>query len=50
MQISDFIDQSNQMDSAEAIVALMERAASDLGFDRYAYCALTPYLCRLSSL
>jgi LuxR family quorum-sensing system transcriptional regulator CciR len=41
MRISDFIEQSNQMDSPAAILALMERAAGDLGFDRYAYCALT---------
>lgn len=43
MRLSDFIDQSNQADSTKSILALMERAAGDLGFDRYAYCALTRY-------
>jgi LuxR family quorum-sensing system transcriptional regulator CciR len=41
MRLSDFIDESNRVDSTHAIRALMERAAADLGFDRYAYCALT---------
>lgn len=41
MRISDFIDESNRADSTQSIIALMERAAGDLGFDRYAYCALT---------
>ena len=41
MQLSDFIEQSNRQDSPAGILALMERAASDVGFDRYAYCALT---------
>lgn len=41
MQLSDFIEQSNRQDSPAAILALMARAANDLGFDRYAYCALT---------
>lgn len=41
MQLSDFIEQSNRQDSPAGILALMERAANDLGFDRYAYCALT---------
>ena len=41
MRLSDFIDESNQAGSIESILALMEHAADDLGFDRYAYCALT---------
>lgn len=41
MRISDFIDESNQANSIQSILALMERAAGDLGFDRYAYYALT---------
>ncbi len=41
MRLSDFIDASNQADSTRSIRALMERAAADFGFDRYAYCALT---------
>ncbi len=41
MRISDFIDESNRADSTGSILALMERAAGDLGFDKYAYCALT---------
>jgi DNA-binding CsgD family transcriptional regulator len=41
MRLSDFIEQSNKADSPAAILALMERAAGELGFDRYAYCALT---------
>jgi LuxR family quorum-sensing system transcriptional regulator CciR len=41
MRISEFIEQSNQMASTQPILELMERAAGDLGFDRYAYCALT---------
>lgn len=41
MQLSEFIEQTNRQDSPGAILALMERAAGDLGFDRYAYCALT---------
>jgi DNA-binding CsgD family transcriptional regulator len=43
MRLSDFIEQSNKADSPAAILALMERAAADLGFDRYAYCALTDH-------
>ncbi|MCG8371357.1 MAG: LuxR family transcriptional regulator [Proteobacteria bacterium] len=41
MRLSDFIDESNRADSIASLLALMERAADDLGFDRYAYCALT---------
>jgi len=41
MGICDFVEQSSQMDSREAVLAFMECAAADLGFDRYAYCALT---------
>jgi LuxR family quorum-sensing system transcriptional regulator CciR len=41
MRISDFIDESNKLDSPEVLLTLMERAVADLGFDRYAYCALT---------
>lgn len=43
MRISDFIDESNKADSTQSILALMDRAAGDFGFDRYAYCALTGY-------
>lgn len=43
MRISDFIDESNRTDSTEALLALMERAVGDFGFDRYAYCALTSH-------
>ncbi len=41
MRISDFIEQSNESKSPGALLALMQRAAEDLGFDRYAYSALT---------
>lgn len=41
MRISDFIEQSNQATSPEPLKALIERAAGDLGFSRYAFCALT---------
>ena len=41
MRLSDFIEASNRAKSPESVLALMERAASDLGFDRYAYSALT---------
>lgn len=41
MRLSEFIEQSNQADSPAAILTLMEKAAGELGFDRYAYCALT---------
>lgn len=41
MRLSDFIDASNRAGSTQPILALMEHAAADLGFDRYAYCALT---------
>ncbi|MEM8815284.1 MAG: LuxR family transcriptional regulator [Pseudomonadota bacterium] len=41
MRISDFIEQSNRAKTAEPVVALMESAASDFGFDKFAYCALT---------
>lgn len=41
MWTSDFIEQSKQTDSPETILALLKRAANDLGFDRYAYFALT---------
>ena len=43
MRLSDFIDESNQADSTQSLLALMERAAGDLGFDRFAYCALTDH-------
>lgn len=49
MRVSDFIEQSNKANTPQAILALMERAASDLGFDRYAYCALTGHERYLSS-
>jgi LuxR family quorum-sensing system transcriptional regulator CciR len=45
MRLSDFIEASNRADSTHAIRALMERAAGDFGFDRYAYCALTSHDC-----
>ena len=38
MRLSDFIEQANQADSGGPIVGLMERAAGDLGFDKFAYC------------
>lgn len=41
MRISDFIDESNRTDSTQVLLALMERAVGDVGFDRYAFCALT---------
>lgn len=41
MRISEFIEQCNRTNVAEVMLSLMERAASELGFDRYAYCALT---------
>lgn len=41
MRLSDFIEESNRADSTHSIRALMERAAADFGFDKYAYCALT---------
>ena len=41
MRISNFIEQSNKAKSPKALLALMEQAADDLGFDRYAYSALT---------
>lgn len=43
MRLSEFIDESNRADSTNAVRALMERAAGDLGFDKYAYCALTSH-------
>ncbi len=41
MRLSDFIDASNRTDSPEGLLHLMERAVGDIGFERYAYCALT---------
>lgn len=41
MRISDFIDASNRIDSPDGLLHLMERAVGDIGFERYAYCALT---------
>lgn len=41
MRLSDFIEESNRADSTHAICAVMERAAADFGFDKFAYCALT---------
>lgn len=43
MRLSDFIDESNRADSVHAVRSLMERAAGDFGFDKYAYCALTSH-------
>jgi len=41
MRISEFIEQCNREKSPEAVLSLMQRAVGDIGFDRYAYCALT---------
>src|SRR5690606_16825308 len=41
MRISEFIERCNRETSREGILSLMQRAARDYGFDRYAYCALT---------
>lgn len=41
MRISDFIEQCNRQETPEAVLSLMQRAVGDIGFDRYAYCALT---------
>lgn len=41
MRISDFIEESNRTGSPEALLTLMERAVGDVGFNRYAFCALT---------
>ncbi len=43
MRISDFIEQSSQADSEEPILSLMECAANDLGFDKFAYSVLNQY-------
>ncbi len=41
MRLTDFIEQSNEAESEEKLIALMEHASGDLGFDRFAYCLLT---------
>jgi LuxR family quorum-sensing system transcriptional regulator CciR len=41
MRISEFIEQCNREESPEGVLSLMQRAVGDIGFDRYAYCALT---------
>lgn len=41
MRLSDLIEEFNRADSTHVICALMDRAAGDFGFDKYAYCALT---------
>lgn len=41
MRISEFIEQCNRQTSAEAVLSLMQRAVGEIGFDRYAYCALS---------
>ena len=41
MRINEFIEQCNRQTSPEAVLALMRRAVSEIGFERYAYCALT---------
>ncbi len=41
MRISDFIDAMSGLDNPDSMLVLLERAAADLGFDRYAYCALS---------
>jgi LuxR family quorum-sensing system transcriptional regulator CciR len=43
MRISDFIEASNRTDSPGGLLPLMERAVSEIGFERYAYCALTSH-------
>lgn len=43
MRISEFIEQCNRETSPAAVLSLMQRAAGDFGFDRYAYCALTDH-------
>ena len=41
MRLTDFIEASNRTDTTDALLTLMERAVGDIGFERYAYCALT---------
>lgn len=41
MRITEFIEKCNRSESPDAVLALMQRALRDIGFDRYAYCALT---------
>lgn len=41
MRLSDFIEESRKAGTRRSLVELMERAAGDVGFDRFAYCALT---------
>lgn len=43
MHISEFIEQCNRLQSPEAVLALMQHAVGECGFDRYAYCALTDH-------
>lgn len=40
MRIDDFIEASNQADTADQVFDLLQRAAADLGFDRIMYRAL----------
>ena len=40
MRISEFLEESKRLSTPEAMRSLMEKAAADLGFDRWAYCAL----------
>ncbi len=41
MRLPDFVQEFGEADSTQSVLALMERAATDLGFDKFAYCALT---------
>lgn len=41
MRLPDFVHEFDEADSTQSVLTLMERAASDLGFDKFAYCALT---------
>lgn len=43
MRINEFIEQCNRQTQPEAVLALMQRAVGEIGFDRYAYCALTEH-------
>ena len=50
MQISDIVEESIRIHSPKDLAALIEKAAADLGFDRFAFCSLSAMPQRNSEL
>lgn len=43
MQVNEFAEHANRAESLGELLALVQREAEERGFDRYAFCDLTPH-------